>query len=115
VAARGPAWSAIPMTFDVIDTIWSAMQGSEFYSPSDLANILGQPTYAVVRALEFLAKYGFVERLTKREPIFRRLENQLRPGDALRVLQVLLGEAEANDAGRIAKVSEAPKRFRSVQ
>jgi hypothetical protein len=103
------------MTPDMIDTVWSAMHRNEFYSPSDLANILGQPSYVVVRVLDFLAKYGFAERLTKGEPIFRRLENQLGPGDALRALRMLMGEAEADDAGRIANVSEAPKRFRSLQ
>jgi hypothetical protein len=112
---KGSAWSATTMTFDVIDAIWSAMHGNEFYSPTDLANILGEPSYIVVRVLDFLAKYGFAERLTKREPIFRRLENQLGPGDALRVLRVLLGEAEADGVGRIANVSEAPERFRSFQ
>jgi hypothetical protein len=103
------------MTLDMIDTIWFAMQGNDFYSPSDLANILGQPSYVVMRVLEFLVKYGFAERLTKRERIFRRLENKLGPGDALKVLRMLLVEAEADDAGRIANVSQAPKRFRSVQ
>jgi hypothetical protein len=101
------------MTLDIIDAIWSAMQVSEFYSPSDLANILGQPSYVVVRVLDFLDKYGFAERLTRQEPIFRKLENQLGPGDALRVLGILLGEAD--DAGRIANVPKAPKRFRSLQ
>ena len=101
------------MTFDMIDTIWSTMHENEFYSPSDLANILGQPSYVVVRVLEFLVKYGFAERLTKRELIFRRLHNKLAPGDALRALRMLLGETD--DAGRIANISEAPKRFRLIQ
>jgi hypothetical protein len=96
----------------MIDTIWYTMQEDEFYSPSDLANILGQPPYVVVRVLEFLVKYGFAQRLTKRELIFTRLENKLGPGDALRALRMLLGEAD--DADRIANVSEAPKRFRPV-
>ena len=103
------------MTHDMIDTIWSAMQGNEFYSPTDLANISGQPSYAVVRVLDFLAKYGFAERLTQREPLFRRLENQVGPGDALRILQTLLGKAEADDVGRIANISKAPRRFRLLQ
>jgi hypothetical protein len=99
----------------MVDAIWSAMQGNEFYSPSDLANILEQPSYVVARVLEFLVKYGFAERVTKRELIFRRLENKLAPGDALKVLRMLLGDVEPDDAGEIANVSEAPKRFRSVQ
>jgi hypothetical protein len=99
------------MTLDMVNTIWSAMQENEFYSPSDLANILGQPTQAVVRVLEFLAKYGFAERVTKRELIFRRLENECSPGDALSVLRVMLGDADAHDAGRIPSISKTPKRL----
>jgi len=109
---KASAWSATPLTLDMIDTIWSAMHENEFYSPSDLANVLGQPSYVVVRVLEFLVKYGFAERVTKRELIFRRLENRLAPGDALGALRMLLGEAD--NAGRIANISEAPRRFRPV-
>ena len=108
-------WSAIRMSLDMIDTIWSVMQESEFYSPSDLANILDQPTFAVVRVLEFLAKYGFAERVTKREMIFRRSGNKLSLGDALTVLRMLLGDTDAHDAGRIANVSKTPKRFGRLQ
>jgi hypothetical protein len=103
------------MTLDMIDTIWSAMQEDEFYSPSDLANVLGQPTFAVVRVLEFLAKYGFTERVTRRELIFRRKENKLGPGDSVSVLRMLLGDVDAHRAGRIASVSKAPKRFGRLQ
>jgi len=99
------------MTLDMVNTVWSAMQQNEFYSPSDLANILGQPSPAVVRVLEFLAKYGFAERVTRRELIFRRLENEPSPGDALNVLRMLLGDVDAHDVGRIANVSKAPKRL----
>jgi len=95
----------------MIDAIWSVMQESEFYSPSDLANILGQPTFLVARVLEFLAKYGFAEQVTKREMIFRRFEKKLSPGDALGVLRILLGEVDAQDAGRITNVSNTPRRF----
>jgi hypothetical protein len=97
----------------MIDTVWSVMQEDEFYSPNDLANILRQPPHVVMRVLGFLEKYGFAERLTKRELIFRRLENKLGPRDALKTLRMLLGETD--DAGRIANISEAPKRFRPVQ
>lgn len=99
------------MTLDMVDTVWSAMRENEFYSPSDLANVLEQPTHAVVRVLEFLAKYGFAERVMKRELIFRKVVNTPRPGDALRVLRILLGDADAHDAGRIANISKAPRRF----
>lgn len=87
------------------------MGDDEFYSPSDLANSLGQPTHAVTRVLEFLTKYGFAERVTRREMIFRKLANAFGPGDALRVLQILLEDIDVDDATRVANVPKTPKHF----
>ena len=105
----------VPMTLDMVNTVWSVMHEDELYSPSDLANMLGQPFHAIARVLEFLEKYGFVEQVTKRELIFKRLESEVSPGDTLKVLQTLLADAGARDEGRIANVSEAPKRFGALQ
>ena len=108
---KGAAWYAILMTLDMVDSVWSAMQKGEFYSPSDLANTLGQPSCAVVRVLEFLTRYGFAERVTRRELIFRKFENDLSPGNALMVLRMLVRDAYASNAERIANFSKAPRRF----
>ena len=93
----------IAMTFDVIDMVWSAMEYEEFYSPSDLANRVGQPTDDVTRVLEFLAKYEFAQRVTRRELIFRKPANAPSPVDALRTLQMLLDET--GDEGQASSVS----------
>ncbi len=62
------------MTLDLVDTVWSAMHESEFYTPNDLSNTLGEPTEAIVRILEFLTRYGFAQKVTKWELIFRKVE-----------------------------------------
>ena len=53
--------------------------------------------------------------MTKRELIFRRLENEFGPGDALSVLRVVLGDADAHDASQIPSISKTPKRFGPLQ
>ena len=93
------------MVLDVVDTIWSAMQDNELYSPSDLANSLEQPIETVTRVLEFLKKYKFAEQVTRREMLFRKVAGTPGPGCALRVLQTLLEEAHVRDAGQVASVS----------
>jgi hypothetical protein len=99
------------MTLDLVDVIWSAMGDNEFYSPSDLANSSGQKIPAVARVLGFLTRYGFAERVTKHEPIFRKTLNAPPPGDALRILQTLAGDSSNGDAKRIANVSGRQRRL----
>jgi hypothetical protein len=88
------------MAFDLVDVVWSAMRDNEFYSPDDLANILGQPLESVARVLEFLKKYRFAEQVTRREMIFRKIANSPRPGDALRILQTVLSDVRVERAER---------------
>ena len=81
------------MTLDLVDMVWSAMRESEFYSPTDLSNTVGEPTTEIVRVLEFLARYGFAERVTKRELIFKKATNAPSPADTLRILRVVTVDA----------------------
>jgi hypothetical protein len=104
-------WYVIAMTLDMVDTVWSVMRKDEFYSPEDLANTLGQPTEAVLRVLEFLSRYGFAHRVTEREWLFTRVMNAPSPGDALRILGMLVGDDSAN-AGRMTSVSKTPRGLR---
>jgi hypothetical protein len=53
------------MTLDMIDLVWSLMTDNELYSPTDLANILGQSTDTMVRIFEFLVRHEFIERVSK--------------------------------------------------
>ena len=66
------------------------MDEGELYSPSDLANSLGQSLNGIVRILQFLTRYGFVEQVTEREMMFRRLVVSQHPGKAVRVLRMLV-------------------------
>ena len=77
------------MTLDLVDTVWSALRESEFYPSNDLSNTLGEPTEAILRILEFLARYGFAQKVIKRESIFKKVEKVPRPGDALRILRTV--------------------------
>jgi len=99
------SYDVIAMTLDLVDVVWSAMIDDELYSLADLANSSGQSTPAVARVLGFLTRYGFAERVTKRELIFRKTLNAPPPGDALRILQTLAGGADISDVRKIANVS----------
>jgi len=99
------------MAFDMVDMVWSAMESDELYSPNDLANNLGRPVETVTRVLEFLKKYKFAEQITRREMIFRKVASDPRPGDALRVLQMVLGKVRVDDAGRMTNVSNTSRRY----
>jgi hypothetical protein len=99
-----------PMALDVVDLVWSAMQDDEFYIPNDLANSLKQPVQSVTRILEFLKKYKFAEQVTRREMIFRKVSDNPSPGDALKVLQTVLGDVRLDRTER-ANIPEAYKRF----
>jgi hypothetical protein len=97
-----------PMALDVVDLVWSAMRDDEFYSPNDLANSLEQPVQSVTRVLEFLKKYKFAEQISRREMIFRKVANSINPGDALRVLQVMIGDVRVERTEQ-ANISQEPK------
>jgi hypothetical protein len=88
------------MALDVVDLVWSAMRDDEFYSPNDLANSLKQPVQSVTRVLEFLKKYKFAEQILRREMIFRKVANAPSPGDALRVLQMMIGDVRVEQTER---------------
>jgi predicted transcriptional regulator len=77
------------MSIDMVDLMWHLMRDGEFYSPEDLANTLGQPTDTIVRILEFLARYKFIERMTKRELIFRKSPTGPSPNEAVKILRML--------------------------
>ena len=96
------------MALDVVNLVWSAMQNDEFYSPNDLANRLEQPVQSVTRVLEFLNKYKFAEQISRREMIFRKASNTPNPGDALRVLQMMIGDVRVERTEQ-TNISQKPK------
>jgi hypothetical protein len=98
-----------PMSLDMVDLVWSLMRNGEFYTPDDVANIVGEPTEDIVRVMEFLARYKFAERMTKRELIFRKIPNGPSPSDAAKILRMLGANAAPEDAGRVANISKTPR------
>jgi hypothetical protein len=93
------------MTPETVDLVWSLMQDGEFYSPPDLANTLKQPIDTIVRILEFLEKYKFIERITKRELIFRKIPTGPSPAEAVTILRMIRANAALSDASQVANVS----------
>ena len=87
---------------NLVDLVWSAMGDKELYSPDDLADSLGQPVGAIVRVLEFLTRYGFAERISKHELIFRKLGDAPDPGGTLRILELLVEDASLREPKRVA-------------
>jgi hypothetical protein len=85
---------------DMINMVWSAMHESEFYSANDLSNVLEQPTEAITRILDFLSKYGFAHRITRRESIYTKIMNSPSPGDALRILRTMTGSVQVDSTQR---------------
>jgi predicted transcriptional regulator len=99
------------MSLDMVDLVWSLMRDGEFYSPADLANTLGQPTDSIVRILEFLARYKFAERVTKRELIFRKISTGPSPSEAAKILRMLRANAALNHTRQVANISKTSKRL----
>jgi hypothetical protein len=97
------------MSLDIIDLVWSLMRDGEFYSPADLANTLGQPTDTIVRILEFLARYKFAERMTKRELIFRKIPTGPSPGEAVKILRTLRANTALNHARQVTNIPKTPR------
>jgi hypothetical protein len=97
------------MSLDIIDLVWSLMRDGEFYSPADLANTLGQPTDTIVRILEFLARYKFAERMTKRELIFRKIPTGPSPGEAVKILRMLRANTALNHARQVTNIPKTPR------
>jgi len=93
------------MSLSSVDLVWSLMRNGEFYSPRDLANSSGQTMEAAGRVLEFLARYGFAERVTSREQIFRKIEGSPAPGDAFKILRMIVKDDGPFEAGRVLNTS----------
>jgi hypothetical protein len=97
------------MRLETVDHVWSLMRDGEFYSPADLANILGQPIDTTVRILEFLARYKFIERMTKCELIFRKIPIGPSPAEAVTILRMLRANTTLNNASQVARASTTPR------
>jgi DNA-binding IclR family transcriptional regulator len=74
-----------------IDNVLMMMAKGRYYSVRDLANLSSQPQTTVAGVVEFLAKYGFVERLGVNDPLFiKSTKITMSPAEAANVLRMLV-------------------------
>jgi hypothetical protein len=69
------------------DEVWERMTRGKYYSIRDLSNLTGQQRSAVADVLQFLTKFGFVNRMGADEPIFMRSAAQFSPEETIKLLQ----------------------------
>jgi hypothetical protein len=87
------------------DCVWKLMTDGKYYSVNDLASLSGQPRRTVEEVLHFLVKYDFVQRIGAQEPVFRKSECRLSPGEAITMLRHLV---------RANETPASPQRFAST-
>jgi hypothetical protein len=87
------------------------MQHAELYSLSDLAYLAGQPTDRVLPVLEFLTCYGFAERVTRHELLFKKSLNVPAPGRIAAILQTMLAERQGLSPVFVQKRKTVPARL----
>lgn len=95
------------MSLSAVDVIWSHMRNGELYSPRDLANCSGRTMETTVRVLEFLARYGFAERVVNSESIFRKAAGCPAPGDAVKTLRMIVNDGGVLETGRVLSASRS--------
>ena len=63
------------------------MTQSKYYTVSDLANLTRQSRSTVAEGLQFLTKFGFVNRIGENEPVFTKSPVKLSPGESITLLR----------------------------
>ncbi|MGA2626604.1 MAG: hypothetical protein ABSF63_06040 [Candidatus Bathyarchaeia archaeon] len=69
------------------DDLWAIMTQGKYYSIHDLANLTEQSRSTVAGVLEFLANYGFVDRIGAKEPVFTKSTVKFSPGETINLLK----------------------------
>jgi len=54
------------------DSLWALMVPGKYYTLHDLVNLSGQPGSAVADLVDFLATYGFIDRVGSSELFFTK-------------------------------------------
>jgi hypothetical protein len=66
------------------------MLEGRYYSVKDLANITQESSGIVEEVLEFLTKYGFIERIGSNVPVYARSKIGISPGESISLLKSLV-------------------------
>lgn len=74
------------------DGVWARMIQGRYYSIADLASLMGQPGSMVADVLEFLANYGFVNRVGAKEPVFTKSTGKFSPGETIKILNCIANQ-----------------------
>lgn len=93
-------------TTNPVDAVWLMMKNAELYSLADLRSVSRQTTDELVPVLEFLTRYGFAERVTRREWLLRRLNVPGAPRGTAAVLQAILASSLSHSAARSHRADE---------
>ncbi|HKM49542.1 MAG TPA: hypothetical protein VJZ75_00010 [Candidatus Bathyarchaeia archaeon] len=72
------------------DAIWSTMNKGAYYSAKDLANLSGEAGCSVTEVINFLTKYGFVQRVGSNEPVYTKTDMDLSPAESISMLKQLV-------------------------
>ena len=71
------------------DAIWSTMNKGKYYSAKDLANLSCEAGSSVIEVINFLTKYGFVQRVGSNEPVYTKSDIVLSPSESINILKQL--------------------------
>jgi len=72
------------------DTIWSMMADGKYYSVKDLISLSGEDGSLVAEVVNFLAKYGFIERAGWDCSIYTKSKIVISPGKSVDLLKQLV-------------------------
>lgn len=89
-----------------IDSVWASMREGKYYSVQDLANASGCPRTLVANVTDFLAKYGFAEKIGRSEPLFTRAKLELSPTETIKLLECI---TEPEVAAELPSLKEPTK------
>lgn len=93
-------------TTNPVDAVCHVMKNAELCSLADLRSVSGQTTHELVPVLEFLTRYGFAERVTRREWLLRRLNVPAAPRGTAAVLQAMLAPSLSHSAASSQRADE---------
>lgn len=72
------------------DSLWSMMDAGKYYSIRDLTNLSGESQNTILEVVNFLAKYGFVERVGSTDSVYSKSEIVLTPSKSIEILRALI-------------------------
>jgi hypothetical protein len=63
------------------------MEAGKYYSVNDLASLSGENHNTVLQVVDFLAKYGFVDRVGSVDSVYAKSKIVLAPSESIEILK----------------------------